>query len=1002
MRLRSGFVLHVRRAASVKGVSTALLCLALALSCPGVASTQPRFDSWTTENGLPQNSIRDILQTRDGYLWLATEGGLVRFDGARFVVFDRSVPGFESQRIGALREDRHGTLWAGTSDGKLIRYQAGRFTTYGGKDGLPKAGSPAVGGGRIEEDAEGRLWVTWIDAVTQLAGTQMRNFVPGDFTMPALRHRHLYLDSWWRLDSAVLRVLAAGRVHAYTLPGAVAATGVNGVNTDARGNFWIRTAGAGVLSASEDRIERFTVEDGLPTNAPDGLFHGDGKGSIWFFERGTSAIYQIKEGANRRLAIVGGRSLYVDREGSTWIGTVAHGLHRLRDDLFTLYTEREGLSLDVTYPVLQDRSGTIWIGTGGGLNKYADRRFSAYGAADGLPSGNITCLYEDRNGRLWVGTDAGLTYRDGSRFTRYTAGAGLALASVSAMHEDRQGTLWIATGTGLVRRDGDRFTRYTAADGLTHDGVTALFEDRSGALWIGTYQGVTRLRDGVWTPFGEPQGFVGNEVRAFHEDADGHLWIGTYDGGLYRLVEDRLTRYTRNEGLHDNGVFQILEDDHGHFWIGSNRGLSRVSRAELNDVAAGRRRAVTPVVFGVRDGLRSIEFNGGRHPSGLKAADGRLWFPTMAGVAVIDPSVIRPVPVPRPIIEEIRVAGEVLEPGQQLTVPSDAAMFEIAYTAPTFVNPDQVRFRYRLSGLSDAWVDAGGRRSAVFYRLPPGRYTFVLAASNHTGEWSADGPALSIVVLPPFWGTWWFRLLAVAVLASALLGVHAGRMRRVRREQAQRSVYLQELIDAQEQERTRISNEMHDSLGYEMSMVKQRVRESLARPALDADVHSDFREVLRLADRIEGEMKTIAYALRPYHLDKVGLTRSIQELVSEMREASGVELSATLAAIDDLFTPDAEIHLYRMIQESLNNIVKHSGARRATVTISRVGATVEIRVEDDGEGLVKDRERTAAGLGLVGIRERAGLLGGDVRIESLQRRGTSIIVRVPVPASDHE
>ena len=954
---------------------------------------------------MPQNSIRDILQTRDGYLWLATEGGLVRFDGARFVVFDKSVDGFESQRIGALREDRNGTLWAGTSDGLLIRYHAGRFTTYGRKDGLPKADLPTAGVARIEEDDSGSLWVSWIDAVTRLAGPQITNFVPGDFGMPGSLPRHLYMDSWWRQDSTALHVFARGRVRTFTLPGGAAAAGVTGVNADTRGNLWVRTAGAGVLKASDNVIEQFTVQDGLPGNASDGLFHDDGKGSIWFFDRVAGTVYRIHDGAHERIGLAGGRSFYVDREGSTWVGTIAHGLHRLRDDIFTVHTEREGLSLDSTYSILQDRSGTIWIGTwNGGLNRYSDQRFTAYGRDDGLPSGRITCIYEDRSGRLWVGTDEGLTYLQGTRFTRYTPGAELRGSSVWAMHEDRDGRLWMATGTGLVKREGDRFTRYTTADGLTHDGITALFEDRSGALWIGTYRGVTRLRNGVFTSFGEPEGFIGSEVRAFHEDADGQLWIGTYDGGLYRLVADRLTRYTRNEGLHDNGVFQILEDDDGYFWMGSNRGLSRVSRTELNELAAGRRRSVTLTVFGVRDGLRSVEFNGGRQPSGLKTADGRLWFPTMAGIAVVDPSKIRALPAPRPIIEEIRMAGQVLEPGQQVTVPADAAMFEIVYTAPSFVKPDQVRFRYRLAGLSQEWVDAGARRSVSFYRVPPGEYTFVLSASNYPGEWSADGPALSIVVLPPFWGTWWFRLLAVAMLASALFGAHLRRVRRLKREQAHRSIYLQELIDAQEQERTRISNEMHDSLGYAVSMVKQRVREGLARRVLDGAVRSDFQEVLRLADRIEGEMRTIAHALRPYHLDKVGLARSIQELVLEMGEASGVELNAELAPIDDLFPPEAETHIYRMIQESLNNVLKHSGAHRARVIISRVGQTVEIRVEDDGEGL-STRRNTAAdgqGLGLIGIRERARLIGGDVRIESTERRGTAIIVILNIRASGHE
>jgi signal transduction histidine kinase/streptogramin lyase len=828
--------------------------------------------------------------------------------------------------------------------------------------------------------------------------------VPGDFTRPAGRHRLLYLDSWWRQDPQGVHVVDGGRVRTLALPADVAAAGVTGVNRDTRGTLWIRTAGAGVLRAADGQLARLTVRDGLPGNRLDGRFFGDGKGSLWFFERPDGRTFRIRNGAQEPLAFAGGRSFYVDREGSSWIGTAAHGLHRLRDDVVTTYTERDGLPLDRTYPLLQDRSGAIWIGTwDGGLSKYANSRFTNYGLADGLPSPRITCLYEDRRGRLWVGTDEGLTYLEGGRFTRYTAG-GLPVGPAWALREDRHGALWIGTASGLFRQDGGRLTRYTTADGLTHDSVTSLFEDRDGTLWIGTYQGVTRLRDGVFTRFAEPEGFIGHEVRAFHEDVDGHLWIGSYDGGLYRLVEGRLTRYTRAEGLHDNGVFQILEDDHGYFWMGSNRGLSRVSRTELNELAAGRRHAVTPRVFGARDGLRSIEFNGGRQPSGLKTADGRLWFPTMGGVAVVDPSVVHPIPLPRPILEEVRVNGATVDTGQLLTVPTGTDVFEIAYTAPTFVNPEQVRFRYRLDGLSDAWVDAADRRRATFYGVPPGSYTFLLSAANHTGEWSANGPTLRIVVLPPFWATWWFRVLATALLGACLFGLHIRRVRRLRRDHAQRRVYLQELIDAQEQERTRISNEMHDSLGFDVSMVKQRVRESLVRPVLDADSRSDFQEVLRLADRIEGEMRTIAYALRPYHLDKVGLTRSIQELVTELAGSNGLDLHADVAPIDQLFASDAEIHIYRIVQESLTNVVKHSGATRVRVGVARAGSNVEIRIEDDGEGLMGHGpgENGRGGLGLVGIRERAQVIGGDVQIASHQRRGTSIVVRLPIQAPSHE
>jgi ligand-binding sensor domain-containing protein/signal transduction histidine kinase len=984
----------------MRAIATALLCMSVALCHPASVRAQPRFESWTTENGLPQNSIRDILQTRDGYLWLATEGGLVRFDGVRFVVFDRSVPGIGSLRVGALREDRHGTLWAGTTDGKVIRYEHGRFTTLDQEDGLPSVPSPAVGVARIEEDDRGDLWITWLDRVTRLAGTAVASFVPGDFALPPV-HRQRYLDHWWRQDGTTLLAFVAGRGRTFTLPSAVAAAGVTGVSTDSRGTVWIRSAGAGVLQVSATQVQHHTVKNGLPHDAPDGWFHGDGRGSIWYFDRRGGRVYRTRNGAHEWVGLAGGRSFHVDREGSSWIGTVAHGLHRLRDEIFTMLTEKDGLSLDRTYSIVQDRSGAIWIGTwDGGLNRYAEGRFTTYGLSDGLPSLRITCIYEDRRGRLWVGTDEGLTYRTGTGFAPYEPGDGPAPGPAWSIREDRHGRLWIGTAAGLFVQDasGGPLTRFTTADGLSNDSITALFEDRSGALWIGSYQGLTRLRDGVFTRFAEPEGLVGHEVRALHEDANGQLWVGTYDGGLYRVVGDRVTRFTRNEGLHDNGVFQILEDHDGYFWMGSNRGLSRVSRIELDELAAGRRRTVGAAVFGTADGLRSVEFNGGRQPSGLKTADGRLWFPTMAGVAVIDPAAAHPLPVPRPVIEEVRVGDAVMPPPLSLTVPTGTDVFEILYTAPTFLKPHHVRFRYRLTGLSEAWIDAGERRRATFSGVPPGNYTFVLSASNLAGEWSSDGPTLSVVVQAPFWGTWWFRLLGAGLLASGLYGLHAARVRRLERERAQRSVYLQELIDAQEQERARISNEVHDSLGYDVAMVKQRIREGLERSSLDPGTRRDFDEILSLTNRIDDDMRTIAHALRPYHLDKIGLTRSLQELASQI--ATGLALTVDIAPIDDLLAPEAEIHVYRIVQESLANVVRHAGARRATLSVSTGGPHVEIRIEDDGEGFGHPDTWRPQGLGLIGIRERAQVIGGVARMESRPGAGTSVVVRVPTRRPD--
>lgn len=965
------------------------------------AATAPRFDSWTTENGLPQNSILDIVQTRDGYMWFATEGGLARFDGVRFVVFDSSTPGMKSQRIAALHESRDGTLWAATRDGMLIRYRDGRFTTYTSEDGLPAASAI-----RIEEDDGGRLWVTWLGAMTRVDGREFTTFrsgeLPENVVAPAPVPPYLYLDAWWSLNSKGLHVLVRGEVRTVAAPGAIPDR-ITGVNVDRRQNVWIRTERSGVFRAANGRIEQYTTRNGLPRDDPRGIFHDDGEGSSWFWDNDSSGLYRIRDGTCELMPLGSPRAFYVDREGSTWIGTLDAGVHRLRETNVRVLTERDGLSLDRVYSLLRDRHGVVWVGTWeGGVNRYADGRFRSFNTREGLPSGFVTSLFEDRTGALWVGTSLGPARLSGDRFRPYDEGQALLTGNIWAMLEDRAGAMWFATDHGLVQASGGRFIRYTSRDGLTSDRVTALFEDRRGALWIGAFQGVTRLEDGVFTSFGEAQGFVGNEVRAFHEDEDGFLWIGTYDSGLYRLASGRLTRYTRRDGLHDNGVFQILSDDAGYLWMGSNRGISRVSRRELIEVADRERTSVVPLVLSARDGLAIAEINGGRQPSGLKAPDGTLWFPTMGGIAIVDPRAISDdAGPPRVVVEEVRVAGDAVDHEQSVRVPASARSFEIRYTAPTFIQPDRVRFRYRVAGLTDGWIDAGDQRTVSFYKVPPGRYTFAVVASSHTGVWSGEEETLEVVVLPPFWSTWWFRLVIAGALASTIVAAHHRRLHGLRRQQAQRSVYLQELLASQERERNRISNDMHDSLGYDLSVVKQRAREALQKlPAGDADARQDLAEILDVAQRIEGEMKGIAHALRPYHLDKVGLEQSLRDLVDEMGRAGRVQLTAGIAGIDHLFPRDAETHIYRMVQEALTNIVKHAQASSARVAVQRDGRHVVITIDDDGaglpQGMTSGTSDDIAAFGVIGIRERAQLLGGSAEIRSRPRAGTSLVIRIPI------
>jgi ligand-binding sensor domain-containing protein/signal transduction histidine kinase len=967
------------------------------------ATAQYQFDTWTTENGLPQNSINDILQTRDGYLWLATNGGLVRFDGARFVVFDRSAEGIRSQRLRSLLEDSKGTLWVGSEDGMLIRYRNGKFKTYSAEDGLPQAQAA-----KVEEDDEGNLWVTWhgaIVAITRFDGERFVNYKPEDFGRglsgdPAIGY------PWWSQDSAGLHCLVKGRVRTYSFQRGLPKTQVSRVNADFHGNLWIQTRGAGVVMATDEKIKLYTMRDGLPSNNVEGYFLEDRKGHIWFAEFG-GALYRIRDGKSELLSISTSGRFYEDHEGAIWIGTIM-GLHRAREPAITLLTEREGLSLNRVYTIFQDRKGAAWIGTwDDGLNKFEGGRFTHYGIADGLPSVRITCLYEDDSGKLWAGTDVGLAYFKNGRFKSADDEYGFLKRVVLAISQDRAGSLWFGTDKGLVKLKDGRFIVYTSKDGLSHDRISVLFEDRAGTLWIGAYHGFTRLKDGVFTAFTEREGFIGNQVRAIYEDGDGVLWIGTYDGGLYRLKDERLTRYTRKEGLHDNGVFQILEDDTGNLWMGCNRGIYRVSRQELNNFAEGRTRSITSIVYGAKDGLSSLECNGGPQPSGLKTKDGRLWFPTMGGVAIVNPKAIRTNTAPPPvIIEEFRLGDEAVDFLAGVKIPHDRNSFEIRYTAPSFINPEQVRFKYKLEGLDQDWIEAGDQRTASFYRIPWGQYRFVVIAVNNDGIWNTEGKSVEIVIIRPIWGSWWFITLVSLVSAFIILLLYRRRVGHLREKHAMQQAFSRQLIESQESERKRIASEIHDSLGQYLLVVKNSALLGVRMAEDDSPIHEQFDEISVRASQALEEARRIAHHLRPSYLDELGLKDALEFLIETVAGSSEIRFSAEIDLVDGAFSKEAEMSLYRIAQEGVSNIIKHSGATEATLALKLDGQKARLVIKDNGKGFISDPSEPAAlrhrSFGLAGISERARMLGGKEAIQSAPGQGTIITVTLTTQEDSHE
>jgi signal transduction histidine kinase/streptogramin lyase len=975
------------------------------LRLPAVA--QVAVDHWTTDNGLPLNTVSAFCQSPEGYLWLATLDGLVRFDGVRFTTYDKSnTEGIEGNRFTWMSCTANGGFWAGTDGSGVTQYYQGRFQTYTVRHGLP---SNSING--ISTDGGGHLWVQALGYVSRWDPTE-RRFVPLDhetYRYPGVLRGDGH-GIFYKIDQYDLHVFAHGEQLQYPLPGGWPRSAPIMVGADLNRQIWLAT-GTGKVAELVDGHWSIVSGRSPSRSIPGGMAgftsdYRDSHGRIWHCENGwdpDGRYVQYVSLPRSEPGKIAFTALFEDREGSIWLATDGQGLYRLREQTIQVISKEQGLADRNTYPIYETRDGAIWIGTwSGGLSRFRDGKFTTYTIANGLASNRVVSIGADSDGVLWVSVEHGLHRMKNERFESASIGDLTSSdVTVRAIHRDPRGALWFGSSEGLIRFEHGQWTALTRKDGLATEDIRVIIDGRDNCLWAGGYGGLSRLQDGQVRAWTEEDGLASNTIRALYEDADGVLWIGTYDGGLSRFEKGRFTRYTVREGLFNNGVFQILEDSRGNFWMSSNRGIYRVSKRQLNDFAAGKTNTIRPIQYGKLDGMRNIECNGGISPAGIKAQDGRLWIPTQDGVAVIDPEKLPDGPLPTPVaIESCLIDRTPVPIDRTVRVTPEHDNLEIQYTALSFLNSEHIRFQYQLRGLDRDWVRAGTRRAAYYPHVPAGSYTFRVAAAHGDGPWNEAGTTLTILVLPPFYQTLWFRfLLAVTVASSVWLGWRH-RIRQLERDRAAQQAFSRQLIASQENERKRIAAELHDTLGQRLVVIKNRalllLRTRDSASSLSESQREQVEEISVEVSEAVREVKEISYDLRPYRLDRLGLTTALRAMIDTASTASATSFSAEIDDIDGAFPKQVEISFYRIVQECLNNILKHSQARAASVHIRRTKERVELIVRDDGRGFALDAIKGApsGGFGLSGISERAQLLGGKAAIQSAPGQGTTVTVEI--------
>lgn len=758
---------------------------------PAKAITQYMQTSWTSESGLPQNSVQAIAQTRDGYLWFGTQEGLTRFDGVHFVTYTRhNAPGLASSNIQALAASADGSLWVGTDSG-LSHYlpaampgDTGSFTTLTTRDGL--AGDNITA---LLDDREGALWVGSTQGLSRIAQGKTESWtLSRGVSDPTINAVVLDREGtlWVGTQQGLVRFEHGHFVPLTIRDGLAAGDAVVALAPAPDGSLWAGTASNHLVQIRKDRVD--SVLQLLPGEIAALLADHDGAVWISFVRHGIARFYHGKldfYGASRGLPSDRcARALMEDREGSLWVGLLDAGAVQLRDGKFSVFGIPEGLSGNYTGNVLQAQDGTMWIGAdNNGLDHLlADGRVEVWNQSRGLPNQAVYSILQPRDGSLWVGFQRGtiaeirngrvLSWRDPLASD----------TSINALYEDRDGHLWVGFfGRGLAQFEHGVFHHVTESGR-----ISAITQTRDGSLWIGLDgDGVERMQQGMATRWTTANGLHSNHVMSLYADADGSVWVGTSGGGISHIHDGRVETWTPDQDVPDTSIGSILEDNNGNLWFGGDTGIFRIAKAQFRETAAKPAASkLHPVLYGTSDGLRSRETLYGSTPCAWKSRDGRLWFGTIDGVAVIDPSHIPVNTVVPPVwIEHVTFDGHSIPLQDGIRLKHGSGNLEVSFTAPSFVAPQRVRFRYRLVGFDPAWIYSGTRRNAWYTNLPPGKYTFIVQAENDDLLVNQTGASFSFVLrTPPAQSPLAYLLYALAGLLLTW-GIIAFRTRSLTRRQ---------------------------------------------------------------------------------------------------------------------------------------------------------------------------------------------------------------------------
>ncbi len=967
------------------------------LACAAATELDASWASrvWHVDDGLPAANVTGLAQTHDGFVWLATQSGLARFDGAQFDVVPIPV-GRPRPIIRVMLCDHAENFWLAENGGQVVRFGAGAPHQFTATNGLPD--SLAL---QLLEAPDHAVWITYA-------------------------------------DGSVFRISPDNQVKRLTAAAGLNEDGTCSLTLDARGVLWFAK---GLFFGFWDG-NQFKKMGALMERNPQIL--GARNGDLWLATSSqllkiTSnappvVVAKFDSEANRLKPSV----LFEDFTGRLWIGTASDGLFLMDHmNLFKIETSQNKIRT-----IIRDREGSIWVGTdGGGLNRFLPKAVDLHGRDEGLPFETVRSMSEDRAGNFWVVTqDGALTRLPGDDWASGQKVEDWPGGIAHCVVKDQQGAMWIGTyQRGLFRWLNGKFTRFGLQNGLEGLTIRSLLVDSRNDLWIGleTEHMVQRLHNGQFQSFKQPAN--SRAVRAMAEDAAGQIWLGTLDGHLLRVAGDqivevpqptddsaypirclsttpdgslwigyavngicrlkagKISHLGRENGLFDENICALMPDADGRMWFASDRGIFYVSLKQLNECAEGQNNHIQSIFYGRDAGLPSLQSYYGYWPGALTTKAGEIFFPTHSGIVVIHPDHVRANNMPpNVLIQSVAVDGKkmALLPNDVVRFPPNHRKLEFSFTAPSFIAPEQDRFRYRLTGWTEDWSEVERGHPAIFSRLPPGDYTFEVTACNNYGVWSEKIDVFAFTVTPFFWQSWLFRLLVALFLLTAVIAVvrHLS-LRRVRQmiKRVEQEASLQK-------ERTRIAQDMHDELGArftQISLLGELSRNALAEPA---KAHDYLGQISRIAQVGVKSLDEIVWAVNPRNDTLPDLLDYTGQYARDFITAAGLQCRLDFPETPPAREVSGDIRhaVFLIVKEALHNVVKHAQATRVKIIVELVETEMVWRIEDDGKGF-EPAPDNALDDGLRNIRQRASALGGQAEIASHTGAGTQVTVRISLP-----